>query len=222
MSTRAALCHTEVMPDRCTCGAQLPPDARFCHKCGKPQYDYPGIVEEAAEPEAPASSPVAPPAPLLAEISFHNRLAVRIGFLAALTAVLFFLFPLPFPFLRLMIVFLAAGFLAVFLYTRRTGQMLSVRGGVRMGWITGIFCFTLISLLMTAAVVAISNKGGLANYLRSQFPANDARSDTLAQALSDPATLVGGMLFALLMLFVILTALPMIGGALGAKVLAKE
>jgi len=30
------------------------------------------------------------------------------------------------------------------------------------------------------------------------------------------------MLFALLMLFVILTALPMIGGALGAKVLAKE
>ena len=221
---QAALCHTEVMADRCTCGAQLPPDARFCHKCGKPQYDYPGLVEETAEPEPPIPSPapLAPPAPVLTEISFHNRMAVRIGFLAALTAVLLFLFPLPFPFLRLMIVFLAAGFLAVFLYTRRTGQMLSVRGGVRMGWITGIFCFTLISLLMTVAMVSISNRGGLANYLRSQFPANDARSDTLAQALSDPATLAGGLLFALLMLFVILTALPMIGGALGAKVLAKE
>jgi len=158
----------------------------------------------------------------LAEISFHNRLAVRIAFITALTAVLLFLFPLPLPMLRLPIVFLAAGFLAVFLYTRRTGEMLSVRGGVRMGWITGIFSFTLIGLLMTAAVVAISHRGDLATYLRSQFPANDARSDTLAQALSDPTALVGGMLFALLMLFVILTALPMIGGALGAKLFAKE
>ena len=219
VAARAALCQTELMPDFCTCGAQLPPDARFCHKCGKPQYDYPGIVEEAPEPE-PVVLPASPPP--VVEITFHNRMAVRIGFLAALTAVLLFMFPLPFPFVRLPIVFLAAGFLAVFLYTRRTGQMLSVRGGVRMGWITGVFCFTLISVLMTAAIVAISNQGGLSKYLRSQFPANDARSDTVAQALSDPASLAGGMLFALLMLFVILTALPMIGGALGAKVLAKE
>lgn len=210
------------MPDRCTCGAQLPPDARFCHKCGKPQYDYPGIAEEPEEPEAQAPEPIAPAAPVLDEISFRNRMAVRIGFLAALAAVMLFLFPLPFPFVRLMVVFFAAGFLAVFLYTRRTGHLLSIRAGVRMGWITGVFCFALISLLMTAALVTISNRGGLANYLRSQFPANDARTDTLAQALSDPATLVGGLAFALLMLFVILTALPMIGGALGAKVLAKE
>ncbi len=208
------------MPDFCTCGAQLPPDARFCHKCGKPQYDYPGLDVEVAEPEAVAAPPLPPPAP--PEIGFHNRMAVRIGFLAALSAVVLFLFPLPFPFLRLMIVLLAAGFAAVFLYTRRTGQMLSVRGGVQMGWITGIFSFILVSLIMTAALVAVSNRGGLANFLKSQFPANDARSDTLAQALSDPAALAGGMVFAMLMLFVVLTALPMIGGALGAKVLAKE
>jgi len=124
--------------------------------------------------------------------------------------------------LRLLIALFAAGFLAVFLYTRRTGQMLSMRGGVRMGWITGIFCFTLVSMLMTAALVAISNQGGLAKFFRSQLPPNDARADTLAQALNDPATLAGGMLFALILLFVLLTALPMIGGALGAKVFAKE
>lgn len=59
-------------------------------------------------------------------------------------------------------------------------------------------------------------------FFRAQLPPNDARADTLAQAVGDPATLAGGMLFALLLLFVILTALPMIGGALGAKVLAKE
>ena len=29
------------MPDRCTCGAVLPEDALFCHKCGKPQRERP-------------------------------------------------------------------------------------------------------------------------------------------------------------------------------------
>ena len=213
-----------MVPDFCTCGAQLPPDARFCHKCGKPQYDYPGLAEEAEvhEPDShPPISPTLPPAPIL-EISFHNRLAVRTGFLAAVTGVLLFLFPLPFPFARLLIGLLAAGFLAVFLYARRSGQMLSIRAGVRMGWITGIFCFVLVSMLMTAALVAISNEGGLAKFIRSQLPPNDARADTVTQALGDPSMLAGSMLFAMLLFFVILTALPMIGGALGAKVLAKE
>jgi hypothetical protein len=209
-----------MVPDFCTCGAQLPPDARFCHKCAKPQYDYPDIAE-VAEPKEEIVAQVLPPAPPL-EIGFHNRLAVRIGFLAALAAVLLFLFPLPFPLLRLLVAALAAGFLAVFLYTRRTGQMLSIRSGARMGWITGIFSFTLVSLLMTAAMVAISNQGGLLKFFRSQLPANDARTQTLTQALDDPATLAGGMLFALILMFVVLTALPMIGGALGAKVFAKE
>ncbi len=210
------------MPDFCTCGAQLPPDARFCHKCGKPQYDYPDLSEpEPVEPvEEVVAQVVTPALPL--EISFHNRLAVRIGFLAALAAVLLFLFPLPFPLLRLLVAALAAGFLAVFLYTRRTGQMLSIRSGARMGWITGIFSFTLVSMLMTAAMVAISNQGGLQKFFRSQLPMNDARTQTLTQALDDPAALAGGMFFALILMFVVLTALPMIGGALGAKVLAKE
>lgn len=208
------------MPDRCTCGAQLPPDARFCHKCGKPQYDYPGIVEETAEPEAPAPAPVTP-APL-ADISFHNHLAVRVGFLAAVTAVLLFLFPFPFPILHLTIAPMAAGFLAVFLYKRRTGQALSVRSGLRMGWITGIFCFAFIGALMTAALVTASKQGTLEKYVQSQFPANDARSDMLNQLFHDPATLAGLALFTAVLLFLILTALPMIGGALGAKVLAKE
>ena len=43
------------MPDSCTCGAQLPPDALFCHKCGKPQRD---LVTPDDPPE-----PVSAPAP---------------------------------------------------------------------------------------------------------------------------------------------------------------
>ncbi|MGD0436022.1 MAG: zinc ribbon domain-containing protein [Bryobacteraceae bacterium] len=210
------------MPDFCTCGAQLPPDARFCHKCGKPQYDYPDFSEPVEPKEEVVAEIPRIAAALPLEISFHNRLAVRIGFLAALAAVLLFLFPLPFPLPRLLIAVLAAGFLAVFLYTRRTGQMLSIRSGARMGWITGIFSFTLVSLLMTAAMVAISNQGGLQKFFRSQLPVNDARTQTMTQLLDDPTALAGGMIFALVLMFVVLTALPMIGGALGAKVFAKE
>jgi hypothetical protein len=217
---RCHVCQTKIVPDFCTCGVQLPPDARFCHKCGKPQYDYPGFAEETIVP-APEPLPIAPVQTPL-EISFHNRIAVRIGFLAALTAVLLFMFPLPFPFLRLLLAFVAAGFLAVFAYTRRTGQVLSIRGGARMGWITGIFSFMFVSILFTVAMVAISNEGGLVKFFRSQLPPNDARAEQLTQALSNPATLAGGLAFSVILLFIILTALPVLGGALGAKVFAKE
>jgi hypothetical protein len=217
---RYHVCQTKIVPDFCTCGVQLPPDARFCHKCGKPQYHYPGFAEETIVP-APEPLPIAPVQTPL-EISFHNRIAVRIGFLAALTAVLLFMFPLPFPFLRLLLAFVAAGFLAVFAYTRRTGQVLSIRGGARMGWITGIFSFMFVSILFTVAMVAISNEGGLVKFFRSQLPPNDARAEQLTQALSNPATLAGGLAFSVILLFIILTALPVLGGALGAKVFAKE
>jgi len=212
------------VPDSCTCGAILPPDARFCHKCGKPQFDYPNVEESVQlQPEAPALE--LPVAPSLSEISFHNRIAVRAGFVAALAAVILFMFPLPFPFARLLFAFIAAGFLAVYLYRRSTGQALSIRGGARMGWITGIFSFTIVTVVFTAAIVAISSQGGIAAYLRlhrDQLVANGAQSDAFVQALDDPAALAGGMLFLLVMLFAILTILPTVGGALGAKVLTKE
>lgn len=205
------------MPEYCTCGAQLPPDARFCHKCGKPQFDYPPAVEE--EEIAPPPAVVAPArAPL--EIGFHNGLAVRIGFIAASSAVVMFLVPLPSPVLRLL-AFLVGGFLAVFLYTRRTGQILSIRSGVRMGWITGIFSFLLVGVLATVSMVAIANQEGLGKFLTKQLPPNDARAESMAQMLQDPATLAAVVVFSLILLFVIVTALPVIGGAVGAKVFEK-
>jgi hypothetical protein len=213
------------VPEFCTCGAQLPPDARFCHKCGKPQYDYPGVDEPEATPplvEVASLPQTAPYVQVSGEISFHNRLAVRIGFIAAMAAVMISVFPIPWPFVRLPLAFLAAGFLAVYLYSRRTGQTLSIRSGARMGWITGIFSFTLVSILFTVAIVAISSQGDFAKQLLSQLPANDARADMLQQALNSPALILGVVLLYLVLFFIIFTALPIIGGALGAKVLAKE
>jgi hypothetical protein len=220
-----AVCQTEIVPEYCTCGAQLPPDARFCHKCGKPQYDYMPEVEEAEPEPAPPQPVVLPelqPLRVPTDISFHNGLAVRIGFIAAMGAVMISLFPIPWPFVRLPIAFLAAGFLAVFLYSRRTGQPLSIRSGARIGWITGIFSFSLVTVLFTVVMVAVSSQGGFAQQIRSQFPANDARADMVQQVLNNPAMIAGVIVLYLMLFFVIFTALPTIGGVLGAKVLEKQ
>jgi len=214
------VCQTEIVPEFCTCGVQLPPDARFCHKCGKPQYDYPGFVEE-PEPQPPPL-PESAPLQMAPEIGFHNRLAVRIGFITALAGIFVFLVPLPLPFLRLVIAFIAAGFLAAFLYSHRTGQPLSIRGGARLGWITGIFSFAMFIALSTVDIVVLSNGGGLAKSIQSQLPPDDARSQMLAQILNDPSNLAAMVLLSLILMFIVLTALPIIGGALGAKVLTKE
>jgi uncharacterized membrane protein len=218
------LCQTEIVPEFCTCGAQLPPDARFCHKCGKPQYDYPG-VEEPEAPPPPVEASGVPEAAFVqpsADIGFHNRLAVRIGFIAAAGAVMAALFPIPWPWVRLPVAFVAAGFLAVYLYQRQTGQVLSLRSGARMGWITGIFSFSIVSVLFAVAMVAMTSQGGFEKQLRSQFPANDARADMIQQVFNSPAVLAGMLALYLMVFFIILTALPMIGAMLGAKVLEKE
>lgn len=217
------LCQTKNVPEFCTCGAQLPPDARFCHKCGKPQYDYPGIVEEPLEPAPPPPSAIPPAVQATPDISFHNRLAVRTGFLAALMAVLPFLLLLPIPLLSWLVAFLT-GFLAVFIYSRLTGQVLSIRMGARMGWITGIFSFTFATAFFTITMVAISSQGKIADFFREHQDQLHLRADQLAamtKLLEDPAQLAGIIVVTLLMLFILLTALPMLGGALGAKVLEK-
>lgn len=143
------------------------------------------------------------------------------GFIAAAVAVLVCMLPIPFVALRLPLAFIAAGFLAVYLYSRRTGQILSLRSGARMGWITGIFSFILVSVIFTVAMVAITSQGGLEKQLETQFSPNDPRWEMMRQALNNPAMIIALIILYLMLFFVILTALPMIGGALGAKLLEK-
>src|SRR5580658_5531787 len=105
-------CHTEGVPEYCTCGAKLPEDARFCHKCGRPTREEPVLVEDA--PLAPVAPP-APPAPQFPPIGFRNGPAMRIALLsAALAFLLFILSSQLFVPLASMIPLVAAGFLAVY------------------------------------------------------------------------------------------------------------
>ena len=187
------------MPDFCSCGAELPPDALFCHRCGKPQRE---LTEVAAEAPAPAPAVVLPPfAPQLTPppLDFRNPLALKIALLVAMGATALFFLPY--------VNWLAAGYFAVFLYRRRTGCAINVGAGVRLGWITGLFTFPLAAVFYAAVFYVISAASGM-----PQFRAEPRFQELLGllKSWSDIAVL-------LLQLFILTTCLSMAGGALAAK-----
>jgi hypothetical protein len=208
------------MPDFCTCGAQLPPDSLFCHKCGKPQREVvepeplPATVDEFVPPAVPPID-TAPPPPTL---NFHNLVAVRIAFVIAPVAFMLSWIPA----LNL-ILWIAAGFLAVFFHRRRTGDLLNVRAGVRLGWITGVIMFAITTVIFTLTVVPLAANGGIANLFRQQLknPSDPNVQEALRMLETTPgmATVLVVMLF---MLFVFITLLSMAGGALGAKFVRRN
>ena len=213
------------VPDYCTCGAQLPPDARFCHKCGKPQRES-TIVEDTTVESQPALSTRAKPD---AEISFHNRTAVRIGLLAAVGTFLLGSIPLPeyLRFVWALVLRVSAGFLAVYLYRRKTGEELSVRRGARMGWITGVFWFVIFTVFAAVNLLAEVSRNGpftgrLREQLRAQGLGSDGDIDRVIAMLETPAGIGMVLFFMLAIAFIYFTILPTVGGAMGAKVLEKE
>lgn len=206
------------MPEFCTCGARLPEDARFCHKCGKPQRDEPLMVEE-----APPPPPLPPEVPVVVAppIGFHNGPAVRIGLLVGALSILMSMLTgqllMPSAFLVWLVV---AGFLAVYLYYRRTGQRLSVMHGAHLGWLCGIFGFLITMVLATIVVVILSDPSVLQT-MREQLktmPKQEADINKMLETLRSPA----GILTGLAVSFLLFTVLPAFGGAIGAKLLDRD
>jgi hypothetical protein len=215
------------MPEFCTCGAELPPDARFCHRCGKPQReeDQPRTVERRPE-SAPEMVTAAAPSPTGSTVSitpprvnFHNATAVRTSLLMASVASLLTALPLLGP-PGLVIWWLTAGFFSSYVYRRRTGHFLTVDGGLRMGWITGLLGSTITSVFFTASMVVLTSRGGFASVYQEQMLKMSANDPNVRQALKMMETSSGMAVFvivALFFLFLIITFLCTAGGALGAK-----
>ena len=206
------------MPDVCTCGAVLPEDARFCHKCGKPQREEPLLAEDESPAQVTVQPPELPAAPP-PRIGFHNGLAVRVALVAAALGLLGSMLLGQVPGLQVIAILcpMASGFLAVHLYRLRSGQQLSLASGAHLGWISGIFCFLITVLIFTAFIVMLTAPE-FADAVREQA----ARSrPEMAEAIREFQT-PAGVAKALAGSFLLLTALPTFGATIGAKLLNRD
>jgi len=206
------------VPEYCTCGAQLPADARFCHKCGKPQRDEDLIAEQPPIVVAP------PPPPPLAEpppISFRNAIAVRVALATGVPIFLLSAFLSSVAGPLALAVPVAGGFFAVYLYRRRTGEKITVLAGARLGWISGIIVFTILTILLSATVAVISQPDLVQN-MRDQMGKMSSLSQEEITKNLDQLRSPSGVALALLNAFLSFTLLTALGGAVGAKLLSRN
>jgi len=161
------------------------------------------------------SPPVAmlpPPA-----INFRNAIAVRVALFAGALA---FMGSAVLGSLGL-IALAAGGFFAVYLYRRRTGAILSVANGARLGWLAGIFIFAIAIVVFTIQLVTAS-PSVMMNELREQMAKNysvtEAQINQVISFLASPSGIGTIVLFS----FFMITLLPALGGAVGAKFLNRH
>lgn len=201
------------MPEFCTCGAQLPPDALFCHKCGKPQREI--LQPEVETKEEPQEAPP-PPQPAPREglpLDFRNAPAVRIALIVAAVSTVASLI---LPFLN----WIFGGFVAVFLYRRRTGVLVNTKAGLKMGWITGVLAFVLYIVPFAIEVPRMS--AVMEQRLRSMPGQDPALIQEMLRFLQSGPGMAAVVTLSLMAWFLIITFLSMAGGALGAKVVGRQ
>jgi hypothetical protein len=210
------------MPEYCTCGTQLVEDSRFCHKCGRPT---------SGEPEIPASAPrIILSAPVLSApvhsrisdspVTFANPVVLRIAFAAAAFSILLDFI----PFFQLLCVIwsMGAGFMAVWMYCKRTGLPLSVGSGAKLGWITGVFSFVILTIMTTATVAFSGEKmDEIRKQVTAQLP-HDANYQDALNILQNPSSFATVILFMLFLFFLLLLLASVAGGAIGARFSNKQ
>lgn len=204
--------YTKNVPVRCTCGALLPEDARFCHKCGKPQYEE--DIARADAPEPPAAFAEPPSKSVVPKVSFGDSRALWVSLAIACLAFfgLFLTSYIAPPLVPL--VFCAAGFAAALVYSGHSVEPLSVRSGARLGWMTGLWVFLFLAIISALMSVYIADPG-----IREQMKAlpNVARMPEMVKLLDNPHQFLMNLAGALVVAFFMVTILAGLGGMLGAK-----
>jgi len=211
------------MPLRCTCGAELPPNALFCHLCGRPQREEPASREHDESTALGAEeSHAEQPRKDVRGISFGNPDVIRAAYPIAVVAAV--LGSLPALSLFCFLWYPAAGFASVYLYRRRTGIYLTPSEGAKMGAIAGLLVFAISLLVLTVGFVF----GGGADFTaalrevveQSDYPEELQRS--VLRMIENPMMIGLILMIGLFIRFLATAGFTMLGGALGAKVLEKE
>ena len=190
------------MAEFCTCGAQLPPDALFCHKCGKPQREIGAVEPEIIVPPPMPTPVIEAPKVEPATVNFRNPEVLKVAVLSALLST--FLFFLPY------LNWIAAGYFAVFFYRRRTRRTVNIAAGVRIGWITGLMAFAMMAVIVLFVVMMLRVPEVMTEMKRMA-----QNSQWFQQSLDiwQNPSMLGGTLVGI---FVFTTLLGMTGGLLGA------
>lgn len=221
------------MAEVCSCGTRLVEGARFCHHCGKPTLEEPRPApEEESEQKLPAELEHLLDTVELSqnpqEINFSNSAAVRVALLVASIAMLL-LVPLAglagLSVAGIILPMLIAGVLSVWFYQRRTGSVLSVLAGARMGWITGVFIFALFVVLFTINAVPALESGELQQMQEAALKGSnfsEADIQKVKEMVQNPVALTLAILLFMGIYFVGVTTLSSLGGMLGAKLLGRN
>jgi hypothetical protein len=209
---------------RCTCGAFLPEDARFCHKCGKPQYEEDIArlsVQEVVSPVMPAAERDSPRLLPSAAIGFRNLRAV--GTTLAVAAVSLVALgiageigasPL------LLIILCAAGFVAARFYHRRTAERLTPLAGAKLGAMTCLWLFLVVAI---GALVNFASVDGREKFKTAILNApNLPNVPEVTRLLQDPSELLLFMLLSFVLLFLIGAIAAAFGGMLAARLLPRD
>ncbi|MBM3788107.1 MAG: hypothetical protein FJW30_27505 [Acidobacteria bacterium] len=162
-----------------------------------------------------------------AGISFHNANAVRAGFFTAIIVWVLIVLPVggPLGMLLKLLLLGAGGFLAVIFYTRRTGEILSVASGARLGWITGVLFYVIWILFFTVTLVVVQQEGGgLIEAYRKQLVEAQTPAETMKQMMelmNSPGIFATAIIMMLVLFFAIFTLPMIVGGAVAAKMLER-
>ena len=198
---------------RCTCGALLPEDARFCHKCGKPLYEEDIARLSAFQAPESVQAPLTPPLSTTpSSISFRNSRAVLISLVVAGAAFIgsgaaALISPLLFP-----VVLCAAGYVAARIYRRQSAEPLTAAGGARLGWMTGLWLFLIIAVLSAITAVYVSSPQGW-----EQIKAIWSQVPEVSKVLVNQHDFLMRLVINLPFFFFLLTLLPGLGGMLAAR-----
>lgn len=214
------------MEEFCTCGARLVPDALFCHRCGRPLRpliadEEPVEQEDVPQPAEPEPEPdrVEIPAAAVereANVDFRNRMAVKSCLLAACFSLIGGVLLSPvgsgvlFPF-----VLFGGGWIASYLYCRSSAQSINVRSGAALGWISGLFTFLILLILITLLFMTLASNPEFVQLLRDSSGKYGARAEDMNQLLDLPKH-PDRLALGLGLNFVQLTVFSSLGGLLHA------
>ena len=187
----------------------LPPDARFCHKCGKPQYEE--DIERLAALEAESQPAPAPPVVTAApgpRIGIGNLRAVGITMAVAALAFVCMLVASAIAPPIVPIILCAAGFAAAWFY--KGSSTITAFNGAVLGTMTGMWLFLVFALCAGMASVSLSSPEGQ-QMIKAFSP---KLTPEMARVIQDPHQLITGLLLPTFFLLVLSSAF---GGLLAAR-----